>query len=109
LFGLNTPVQDSFGSVAQQWHATLAGNPSGRLVVGWDDDRDGDANIMLSWLEGDGWSDDIAVPGAAGTGDQNHPTISLDREGNLYLAWIERTTVDGPTRLRYLFGRAIKD
>jgi len=109
LFGLNTPVQDSFGSVAQQWHATLAGNPSGRLVVGWDDDRDGDANIMLSWLEGEGWSDDIAVPGAAGTGEQNHPTICLDREGNLYLAWIERTTVDGPTRLRYLFGRAIKD
>jgi hypothetical protein len=108
LFGPNIRVQDGFGSVAQQWHATVAGDHSGMLVVGWDDNRDGDANIMLSWLEGDGWSDDFAVPGAAGTGEQSHPTITLDREGNLHLAWIERTTTDGPTRVRYLFGRAIK-
>jgi len=108
LFGPNLKVQDSFGGIAQQWHTTVAGDPSGRLVVGWDDKRDGDANIMLSWREDDGWSDDVAVPGADGTGEQNHPTISLDREGNLHLAWIERTTVNGPTRLRYLFGQAIK-
>jgi hypothetical protein len=108
LFGSNKRVQDSFGGVAQQWHATVAGDPTGRLVVGWDDKRDGDANIMLSWPEDDGWSDDFTVPGADGTGEQNHPTISLDREGNLHLAWIERTTIDGPTRVRYLFGRVIK-
>jgi hypothetical protein len=107
LFGANIKVQDSFGGVAQQWHATVAGDQSGRLVVAWDDKRDGDANIMLSWLEDDDWSDDFAVPGAAGTGEQSHPTISLDEEGNLHLAWIERTTIDGPTRVRYLFGRAI--
>ena len=108
MFGPNIKVQDSFGGIAQQWHATVAGNPSGRLVVGWDDKRDGDANIMLSWLEGNGWSDDFAVPGADGAGEQNHPSISLDREGNLHLAWIERITIGGPTRVRYLFGRIIK-
>ncbi len=108
LFGSNFKVQDSFGGIAQQWHATVAGDHSGRLVVGWDDKRDGDANIMLSWPEGDGWSDDFAVPGADGTGEQNHPTLSLDREGNLHLAWIERTTIDGPTRVHYLFGKVIK-
>lgn len=108
LFGPNTKVQDSFGGVAQQWHATVAGDASGRLVVAWDDKRDGDANIMLSWLEDNAWSDDIAVPGASGEGEQNHPTITLDHEGNLHMAWIERTTIDGPTRVRYLFGRLIK-
>jgi hypothetical protein len=108
LFGPNIRVQDGFGGVTQQWHTTVTGDQSGRLVVAWDDKRDGDANIMLSWLEGDGWSDDFAVPGASGAGVQNHPTISLDREGNLHLAWIERLTADGPTHLRYTFGRYIE-
>ena len=107
LFAPNVKAQDSFGGVAQQWHATVAGDASGRLVVGWDDKRDGDANIMLSWLKDGDWSDDVAVPGADGAGEQNHPTLTLDRQGNLHLAWVERTTVNGPTRLRYLFGRAI--
>ncbi|MDH3948186.1 MAG: hypothetical protein OEU74_04420 [Gammaproteobacteria bacterium] len=109
LFGPNIKVQDTFGGFAQQWHTTVAGHPAGRLVVAWDDNRDGNADIVLSWREDDGWSDDLAVPGAAGPGEQNHPTISLDREGNLHLAWIERATVGGPTRLRYMFGRALKD
>jgi hypothetical protein len=108
LFGANIKIQDSFGSFAQQWHATVAGDTSGRVVVGWDDNRDGNANIMLSWPEGDGWSDDYAVPGADGPGQENHPTITLDREGNLHLAWIERSTIGGPTRVRYLFGKVIK-
>lgn len=108
LFGPNIRVQDGFGGVAQQWHTTVAGDQSGRLVVAWDDKRDGDANIMLSWLEGDSWSDDFVVPGATGAGEQNHPTISLDREGNLHLAWVERLTVDGPTHLRYVLGRYIE-
>jgi hypothetical protein len=108
LFGPNVKVQDSFGGVAQQWHTTVTGDRSGRLVVGWDDNRDGNANIMLSWPEGDGWSEDFVVPGADGAGEQNHPTISLDRDGNLHLAWIERTTIGGPTRVFYLFGRVVK-
>jgi hypothetical protein len=108
LFGPNIKVQDTFGGVAQQWHATVAGDASGRLVVGWDDNRDGNANIMLSWPEGEGWSDDFVVPGADGKGEQNHPSISLDREGNLHLAWIERSTIGGPTKVRYLFGKANK-
>jgi hypothetical protein len=109
LFGPNIRVQDSFGGVAQQWHATVAGDASGRLVVAWDDKRDGDANIMLSWLEDGDWSDDVTVPGADGAGEQNHPTITLDQQGNLHLAWVERATVNGPTRLRYLFGQAISN
>ena len=109
LFGPNIKVQDSFGEYAQQWHATVAGDADGRLVVAWDDNRDGNADIVLSWLEADEWSDDLAVPGAAGAREQNHPSIALDKEGNLHLTWIERDTVGGPTRLRYLFGRVVKE
>ena len=108
LFGPNMKVQDSFGGYAQQWHASVAGHAADSLVVAWDDNRDGDANIMLSWREDDEWSDDLAVPGATGAGEQNHPSLQLDRDGNLHLAWIERTTIGGPTRVRYLFAKAIK-
>lgn len=101
----NVRVQDEFGGVAQQWHATLAGDGEGRLLAAWDDGRDGDSNIMISWYEEGGWSDDLPLPGADGAGEQVHPSITLDSEGNLHAAWIEREVVGGPTRLRYLFGR----
>jgi hypothetical protein len=108
LFGPNIRVQDDFGGLAEQWHTSVASDPSGRFVVAWDDRRDDNADIMLSWLEDDGWSDDFAIPGASGTGEQAHPSISLDSQGNLHLAWVERSTVYGPTQLRYLFGRNIE-
>jgi hypothetical protein len=107
LFGANDKVQDDFGGLAEQWHTTLAGDLSGRLVVAWDDRRDGNADIVLSWLEDGGWSDDFVVPVASGAGEQNHPTIILDSSGNLHLAWIQRESVNGPTRIHYSFGRLI--
>jgi hypothetical protein len=106
LFGPNQKVQDAFGGVAQQWHPTVAGHANGTLVVAWDDDRDGQPSIVLSIYRDGEWSDDISVPGASGATIQNHPTLILDSDGNLHLAWVERDTVDGPTRLRYLFASA---
>ncbi len=103
LFGKNIKVQDPFGGVSQQWHPAVAGHASGRVVVAWDDNRDGNANIMLSWLKGDGWSDDLSVPGASGPSEQNHPSLILDADGNLHLAWVERQSIGGKTRLRYLY------
>lgn len=109
LFGANRRVQDSFGGVAQQWHATVAGDASGRLVVAWDDTRDGNADIVLSWLEDGDWSDDITLPGASGAGEQNHPSIVIDGQGNLHLAWVERADIGGPTRLHYMLGRLVEN
>ena len=105
LFGANQKVQDSFGGVAQQWHASVAGDAAGQLVVAWDDNRDGDANIMYSWRENGEWSDDLVVPGAGGAGQQNHPSVILDPAGNLHLAWVARASIDGATTLHYVFGR----
>jgi len=105
--GANERVQDAFGGVARQWHPSVAGYADGSLVVAWDDDRDGDANVMLSWREEETWSEDVALPGADGPGEQANPTITFDAEGNLHAAWVERDTVGGPTRLRYAFGRRL--
>jgi hypothetical protein len=101
----NVRVQDEFGGVAQQWHATLAGDDEGRLLAAWDDGRDGDSNIMYSWYDNGEWSEDLVLPGADGAGEQVHPSITLDSEGNLHAAWVEREVAGGPTRLKYLFGR----
>lgn len=107
-FGSNVRVQDDFGGVASQWHASIAGLATGTLVVAWDDDRNGDPDIMLSWLTSEGWSDDTPLPGAMGAGVQSHPSITLDADGNLHAVWTERETVNGPTRLRYVIGRKVR-
>jgi len=104
-FGRNQKVQDEFGNAITQWHPSIAAHESGTAVVAWDDDRDNTSDIWLSWRTSDGWSDDQAVAGASGPGAQTHPTITLDAEGNLHLAWVERDGADGPTRIRYILGR----
>lgn len=104
-FGKNERLQDDFGGLSKQRHATVAGNGQGKLVVAWDDEREGNADLMLSWHEEDGWSDDWPLPVASGKGEQSNPSIVLDREGNLHAAWIERVAVDGATRLKYAFGQ----
>ncbi len=104
-FGRNEKVQDEFGNHISQWHASLAADAAGRAVVVWDDDRDGSADVWLSWRTGDGWSEDLAVPGASGPAIQSEPVIALDGNGDLHLAWLERTDPLAPTRLRYTVGR----
>ncbi len=104
-FGANQKVQDGFGDTVEQWHPALAAHPSGLSAVVWDDDRDDSADIWLAWNTVDGWSDNLAVPGASGAGQQTSPTVALDAHGNLHLAWIERATLDGPTRLKYAMAR----
>lgn len=105
-FGPNVKVQDEFGDFARQWHVAIAGSPDGRLVVAWDDEREGNSDILLSWLENGEWSEDLPLPGASGAGHQTHPSLAMDVAGNLHAAWIERMERGGPSRLRYQFGRA---
>ncbi|MCP5137363.1 MAG: hypothetical protein H6981_11250 [Gammaproteobacteria bacterium] len=102
--GANQQVQDAFGELAPQWHTSVAGHPGGALLVAWDDGREGNADIMLSWREDGEWSDDLPLPGASGSGEQAHPSIVIDASGNLHVAWVERDDKNGPTRLRYLLG-----
>lgn len=103
-FGDNGLVQDGFAEGFEQWHASISSG-GGRLAVAWDDDRDGTSDVWLSWQTPSGWSDDLAVPGAAGPGNDSHPALALDRAGELHLVWTTRAAPDAPTRLWYLHGR----
>lgn len=93
-------AQDSFGDAIAQWHVAAAGNARGDLVLAWDDDRDGTADIWLTRLTSAGYGENFTLPEASGPGQQNDPAIALDAAGNLHLAWIERGG-DGATRVRY--------
>jgi len=104
-FGPNEKVQDEFGNNIRQWHAAIGANLDGVVAATWDDDREGSADVWLSWRGEQGWSDDLAVPGASGPGEQEAPAMAIDDAGNLHLIWLERADANAPTRLRYLFGR----
>jgi len=103
-FGKNEKVQDEFGSNISQWHAAIAAGKGG-VVVAWDDDRDGSADVWLSWREPSGWSADEAVAGASGPFQQSSPAVAFDEDGNLHLVWLNREEEAGPTQIRYLKGR----
>lgn len=100
-FAKDRKAQDSFGDAIAQWHAAAAGNGRGDLLIAWDDERDGTADIWLSRLSAAGYGENFTLPAASGPGRQSDPAIALDAAGNLHLAWIERGD-DGATRLRYL-------
>ncbi len=105
-FGKNLKVQDSFGDAIAQWHAGVAGNTRGDLAVAWDDERDGSADVWLTWPTPAGFAENVAPGPAAGPGNQADPVVALDAQGNLHMAWIERDP-EGRSRLRYSLGRPV--
>ncbi len=104
-FGRNLRVQDSFGDNMAQWHALVVGDSGGRLVVLWDDARDGTADVWLSEWEGEAFGDDVAVPAGHGPGAQSDPVAALDAGGALHVVWLDRDAAAG-TRIRY--ARAVR-
>lgn len=108
-FGRNEKVQDDFGNNISQWHAALAADSRGRVMVVWDDDRDGTADLWLAWPSSVGrWSESQSVPVASGPGQQSSPAVAFDAAGSLHLVWVERETLETPTRLRYAMSKSLK-
>lgn len=104
-FGRNEVVQDEFGNEIAQWHPALAVGANGQMVAAWDDNRDDTSDIWLAWPEGGKWGANVTPPPASGDAQQTNPAIAIDDHGNLHLAWIERDSDNGPTRLAYSLGR----
>lgn len=104
-FARNEKVQDGFGNDIAQWHPAVAADSGGAIAVAWDDDRDGTPDVWLSWRKTEGWSDDLALPGASGEGAQVEPVLALDAAGDLHVAWIDKPALASPGRIRYLRGR----
>lgn len=92
-----------FHHVDSSGRQNISAGDNGVFMV-WEDNRDGDSDIWLSYYTGHGWSDDIAVPGASGRGIQTHPSLAMDSSSELHLVWVHRDQEGGPTRVRYLRG-----
>ena len=102
IFGPNEKVHGEAGDKQPHYNPAVAGNPNGDFVVAWDDFRRGDSDIWLSaYNEDDEWSQDFSPAIASGAGEQSHPAIALDDQGQLHLLWIERGDMDAPGRLWY--------
>ncbi len=108
-FKANEKVQDEFGNDIAQWHPAIAAGKGVGPVVAWDDDRDGTPDIWLAWRRAQGWSENLAVPGASGAGVQTDPSLTLDESGDLHLVWIDKPDLNSPSRLRYVYGRHTAD
>jgi hypothetical protein len=104
-FGKNEVVQDEFGNEIAQWHPAVATGPAGQIAVAFDDNRDDSADIWLAWREQGKWSANVSPPPASGPAQQANPVVAFDGRGNVHLAWIERDSDDGPTRIFYSMGR----
>ena len=106
MFGPNEKVHGEAGDKQPHYNPATAGNPNGDFAVAWDDFRRGDSDIWINTYNADSeWNPDFAPLIASGVGEQSHPSITLDKQGNLHLLWIERDHLDGPSRLWYGFGR----
>ena len=106
-FGPNEKVHGEEGDTQPHYNPATAGNQAGDFAIAWDDFRRGDSDIWISTYNADlEWSQDHAPPVASASGEQSHPSIALDEQRNLHLLWIERSHLDGPSRLWYSLGRA---
>ncbi len=105
IFGPNEKVHGEAGDQQPHYNPAVTGNPGGDFVVAWDDFRRGDSDIWLSvYNEDDEWSQDFTPPTASGAGEQSHPAVAVDDQGNLHLLWLERDDMDAPGRLWYSSG-----
>ncbi|MEF8792883.1 hypothetical protein [Thiohalorhabdus sp.] len=104
-FGPNQPVFDMVGQADPDWHPAIAGGAKAPVAVAWDDARDGNDDVWLSWRTGPkAWSNDLALPGAGGPGHQSHPALAVDARGDLHAAYLAQDEENGPTRLYYVHG-----
>ena len=99
-FSGNEIAQDQFAENLPQWHASIALQVDGKVAaVAWDDNRNESPDVLYSLRRGGEWSDDFELPGADGPGQQSHPSITFDQQGQLHVVW--QSTVNGVTEVRY--------
>ena len=80
-------VNDEASQVASR--AVMGMDSSGALYVAWTDQRQQSWDIYFarSTDGGQTWSADLKMNDHAGSASQNHPTLAVDSNGTLYLAW----------------------
>lgn len=87
-FGANIRVNDDIGR-AGQLYPSLAVDPRGTLYLAWHDFRKGNQDIYFSRSTdgGQSFGRNIRVNDDPGTDGQFNPSLAVDAEGTVYLAW----------------------
>lgn len=88
-FAKDELAQDMFGENTPQWHNTAAVSNDGKLVIAWDDTRDGLSNVYMSERINGVWSADVNLTDSDEI-NEAHPVICFDDKGSLHIAYIER-------------------
>jgi hypothetical protein len=103
-FGPNEKVHSEQGEQLPHYNPAVSGNKLGDFVVAWDDFRQGDSDIWLSFYNDDSeWGSDVLASVASGAGEQTHASVTMDEQGGLHLVWVEREDRNAPSRLWYSY------
>ena len=76
-------------ATTSQVHLDAAGDGRGGLFLTWEDNPEGDINILTQWIDGSGnlrWGSGGVLVNSAGL-NQSHPSISPDDAGGVFIAW----------------------
>jgi len=88
IIGVNFRVNDDVGTTAQE-KPVVAVSPSGRFLITWYDDRNGDYDIYGQVYDASGSpvSTNFRIDSDAGTNGQSHPDAAMLSDGNFIVAW----------------------
>jgi hypothetical protein len=80
---------DSDSSVADQKRPVLSVGTDGAIHAAWTDERSGHRDIYYAKSTGDGatWSRNVRVNDDVVAADQNYPTLAVDEQGHVHIAW----------------------
>jgi hypothetical protein len=87
-------------ATSSSWYASLAVEPDGTVHVAWEDHADyagsgADGDIFYKQKPGGGsWSTTEVVSGDS-TGDSSNPSLAVDPDGTVHVAWEDQTDYAG--------------
>jgi len=102
LWAEDLRLHDDAG-LAEQGAPALAIDAAGVTVVAWHDNRAGDYDVYLQQLDGNGvrrWTTDLRVNQDNSYTAQTYPAISVEANGTIVLAWLDRRIGNGDLYLQ---------
>lgn len=87
-WSVNIKANDDTGTASQE-NPSLAVDADGNIYVAWEDERNGDYDIYFAKSIDGGvtWSTNVKVNDDTSSSDQEDPSLAVDGNGDLYLAW----------------------
>jgi hypothetical protein len=94
--GVNFRVNDDVGTASQD-HTVIAVSPSGRFLITWDDERNGDSDIYGQVYDAGGSTvgTNFRIDDDAGINGQYSPDAAVLSDGNFIVAWYDYRSPQG--------------